>query len=204
MESSTQLQKRLDNAFSLAPWQRFYNRLAAYLEHRQCRVQRVCPPPPSHLSAPTPSATLLHCWLLPWRAVSTSLCFVAILSALTCFLSLTLRLPTSLPLSFFPLSLLCASPALARLDDISRSVAAERHLRVSLVFVSFAASGDDASDAYHTPQLMLISCWGAKTLAQQSGKKTGKKKTITNVAREVPVRAGVQGVATEIALYNIY
>lgn len=162
MESSTQLQKRLDNAFSLAPWQRFYNRLAASLEHRQYRVQRVCPPAPlcSH-----PCGNPSPWWLLPWRAVLTSLCFVAILSALTCFLSLSHSPFATLPL---PLSRsLCASPALPRLDDISRSVAAERHLRFLSwlhLFVSFvgsnAASGDDASDAYHTPLLCLSPALG--------------------------------------------
>lgn len=161
MESSTQLQKRLDNAFSLAPGQRFYNRLAASLEHSDTpltacspalatpRQSSVCQQPLSFV------ATALACCL----DVVSSLCLAAILTRsiyrslppLTCSLCLSLCVDLPLPLSLSASSL--ASPwRYLSLEPSGIFVC------VGCIFVPETSchcrkrrppSADEPSDAYH-------------------------------------------------------
>lgn len=131
MESSTQLQKRLDNAFSLAPGQRFYNRLAASLEHSDTPY-RLYPCPGHATPVQCLSATLVFCcyrlsMLSRRRVVSLFGCdshsLDLPLSAASHLLSLSLSLCWSPSPSLF----VCLQPCLALALSL---IGAERHLRL--------------------------------------------------------------------------
>lgn len=128
MESSTQLQKRLDNAFSLAPGQRFYNRLAAAsLEHSDTPLPLAACSPALATLVQRLSATLVFCCyrlgMLSRRRVVSLFCSDSLSLARS-----TALCRLSLALSLSPLISPSLSVSVPLALALSRIVA-ERHLR---------------------------------------------------------------------------